>query len=303
MVHGDIFVTDIVSKDDQEIAKPPTVQITHTPEREQEPLWSPDGEQLLFSSARAGNFDLFTVTRTNDDLGWTDSFEFTTTALVASPAHEQNAKFSPDGDHIAFVRGKGSLVVATSDGSNEIVLHEHFYPPTFSWSPDGRWIAFSSEDQHANSEIFIVSATGGEPYNVSRHPDFDENPVWSPDGKRLVWGSHRHDNNFDVWAVWLTSADHQRTPAEWLKVWRADDDEPEDEGGATDEDDDEPPRFPKRSSTSTTSGAGRSNSPPSTATSIPWSSVPTASGSSSSAKPRTRPISSAFDSTATISSG
>jgi tricorn protease len=239
VVHGDLFVTDIVSKEDQEIAKPPTVRLTTTPEREQQPRWAPDGNSLVFVSTRNGNFDLFSITRADEDVAWTDSFEFTTKPIATGPENEQDPRFSPDGELIAFVRGKGQLVVAHAQGGNEIVLNDHFYPPTFNWSPDGRWIAYASEDQHANSEIFIVPASGGEPYNVSRHPDFDENPVWSPDGKRLVWGSHRHDNSFDVWAVWLTEADHERTAAEWLKVWR-DDAEAEDEDDASaDEGDDE----------------------------------------------------------------
>lgn len=238
VIHGDLFITDIVSEDDLEIATPPTVRLTSTPEREQQPRWSPDGETLVFSSARNGNLDLFTISRTDDDVAWTDSFEFTTTPIATGPMNEQDPRYSPDGEHIAFVRGKGDLVVIGADGGNEVVLDEHFYPPTFSWSPDGRWIAYASEDQHANSEIFVVPASGGEPYNVSRHPDYDENPVWSPDGKRLVWGSHRHDNSFDVWAVWLAEADHQRTPAEWLKVWR-DDDEPDDADEDTDDEGDE----------------------------------------------------------------
>ena len=250
VVHGDVFVTDIVSKDDQEIAKPPTVQVTDTPQREQEPQWSPDGSMLIFSSARNGNLDLFSAKRADDEVAWTDTFEFTTAPVVATPANEQGARFSPDEQHIAFIRGKGQLVVTDLAGGDEIVLHDHFYPPTFSWSPDGRWIAFSSEDQHANSEIYIIPAVGGEAYNVSRHPDFDEQPVWSPDGKRLIWTSHRHDNDYDVWAVWLTAADHERTPAEWLKVWRAEDEpeEDEDEDGdesAEDEEDDDAPDLPE----------------------------------------------------------
>ncbi len=228
VIHGDLFVTDIVSKEDQEIAKPPTVRLTTTPEREQQPRWAPDGKSIVFASARNGNFDLISISRADEELAWTDSFDFTTRPVANGPENEQDPQFSPDGKRIAFVRAKGQLVVADAEGGNEIVLDDHFYPPTFNWSPDGRWIAYASEDQHANSEIFIVPASGGEPYNVSRHPDFDENPVWSPDGKRLVWGSHRHDSSFDVWAVWLTEADHERTAAEWLKVWRAHD-EPEDE--------------------------------------------------------------------------
>ncbi|TFG39036.1 MAG: peptidase S41 [Candidatus Aminicenantes bacterium] len=247
VVHGDIFVTDIVSEDDQEIAKPPTVQITDTPEREQQPRWSPDGERLVFAGNRNGNFDLFVATRADEDLGWTDNFVFPATPLVVGSANEQDAQFSPDGSRIAFVRGKGDLVVADASGGNEIVLHAHFYPPTYSWSPDGRWIAFASEDQQANSEIFVIPSTGGEPYNVSRHPDFDEDPVWSPDGRRLVWSSHRDDNDFDVWGVWLTEADHQRTPAGWLKVWNSKQ-ESEEEGDDTDSEDgheDETPELPE----------------------------------------------------------
>jgi tricorn protease len=239
IVHGDIFVTDVVGKDDLDIATPPTVQVTDTPEREQDLSWSTDGASLLFTTARNGNLDIVTVSRADDDLAWTDTFEFTTSAVAASPANEQSARYSPDGEHIAFVRGKGELVVVPAAGGDEVVLHSHFYPPTYRWSPDGQWIAFASEDQHANSEIYIVSVAGGEPYNVSRHPDFDEAPEWSPDGRRLVWSSHRHDATYDVWAVWLTEADHQRTPVEWLKVWNGDDEPAEENGDAEDRDDEE----------------------------------------------------------------
>jgi len=252
LVHGDIFVTDIVSKKDQEIAAPATNQVTDTPEQEGSIQWSPDGEHLLFTAAaaEAGGFDLFSVALADDDLGWTESFDFEITPVVAGAANERDARFSPTGDRIAFIRGKGDLVVADADGGNEIVLHRHFYPPTFAWSPDGKWIAFASEDQHANSEIYLVSAEGGEPYNVSRHPDFDELPVWSPDGKRLAWASQRQDNSFDVWAVWLTDADHRRTNAEWLKVWNGDDEpeggEDESEGDSEDADEgDDAPDLPE----------------------------------------------------------
>ena len=93
--------------------------------------------------------------------------------------------------------GGAPLVVADTEGGNETVLNDHFYPPTFRWSPDGAWIAFASEDQHANSEIYIVPATGGEAYNVSRHPDFDELPVWSPDGTRIA--RRALGNRRDLW--------------------------------------------------------------------------------------------------------
>jgi tricorn protease len=245
IVHGDLFVTVVVSKDELEIAEPPTVRATSTPEPEQEPRWTPDGESLVVTASRGGNLDIVKVSRADADVDWTDAFDFTVGDLVTGPANERDASFSPDGTRLAFVRGRGNLVVADADGANQRTLLEHFYPPTYSWSPDGRWIAYAVEDQHANSEIFIVAADGGEPYNVSRHPDFDEAPIWSPDGRRLLWSSHRHGNSFDIWGVWLTEADDQRTAADWLKVWngsKPDDDERTDKGdkGAKKGDDEDP---------------------------------------------------------------
>jgi tricorn protease len=220
VVHGDVFITAIMSKEDQEIARPPTVQVTDTAAREKDICWSPDGERLLFASARSGSYDLFLARPADPDSGWIDSFDFTTEVLTASPAEDHLGRFSPDGTRIAFVRGKGELVVVDADGGNEVVLLDHWDTPTFDWSPDGAWITYSTPDVHYNSEIWIVPAAGGEPYNLSRHPDDDVGPSWSPDGKRLVWLTKRHADTMDVWGTWLARADHERTPAEWLKYWK-----------------------------------------------------------------------------------
>ncbi len=219
VVGGDVFVTAVRSKDDQEIAAPPTVRVTATPEREQDPAWSPDGKTLVFASARTGNLDLFAARRADDAKDWTESFEFPVTALTATPAHERAPEFSPDGKQLLFVRGRGELVVADADGGNARVLFTHFSAPQVAWSPDGKFIAYAQEDENANSEVFVLPLAGGEPYNVSRHPDNDLAPAWSPDGRRLIWLSRRHASTLDVWSVWLTRADDERTPEEWLKVW------------------------------------------------------------------------------------
>ena len=219
IVHGDVFVTAIVDKDDQEIAKPPTAQVTKSPERERDLSWSPDGKTLLFSSAANGNDDLYTAVPTPNDTPWPEAFEFQLTRIFDSPAEEYAATFSPDGDRIAFIRGQGQLVVRPKDGGAETVLLEHWAAPSYAWSPDGAWIAYSTPDEHYNSEVWVIPSAGGERYNVSRHPDDDFAPRWSPDGRRLVWTAKRADNTFDLWGVWLTREDDERTPAQWLKLW------------------------------------------------------------------------------------
>ena len=243
-VGGDVFVTAIVSKDDQEIAKPPTAQVTSTPEREGDLSWSPDGKTLLFSSAQHGNDDLYLAQPTDEETPWSESFDFELTRLTQSPAAEYAASFSPDGERIAFVRGKGSLVVMPKTGGEATVLLDHWAAPSYDWSPDAEWIAYSIPNENYNSEVWIVSSGGGTPYNVSRHPDDDFVPRWSPDGRRLVWTAKRVAESFDVWGVWLARADDERTPAQWLKEWN---DKPEkEEKGEEDEtgEEDEKPKLP-----------------------------------------------------------
>ncbi len=245
IVHGDIFVTAIASKDEQKIAKPFTAQVTATPERERDLSWSPDGKKLLFSSAVNGNDDLYLAQRMDEDISWSETFDFELTRVTDSPAEEFAAKFSPDGEQIAFVRGKASLVVRTTNGGEEKVILDHWSTPNYEWSPDGEWFAYSITDEHFNSEVWIVSATGGTPYNVSRHPDDDWGPHWSPDGRRLLWTAERSGNTFDLWGVWLTRADDERTASQWLKVFDKDGDDDKKKGKKDAGDDDEGEKEPE----------------------------------------------------------
>jgi tricorn protease len=215
---GDVFVTAVTSKQQQGIAPPPTVQVTSTPEREKNLTWAPDGSSLLMTSAHFGQDDVFQILPVPAGGRWLDSFQFQIKRLTNSPDEEHSARFSPDSQRIAFIRGKGTLIIRPIDKKEEITLLHHWFPPSYDWSPDGRWIAYSVPDANYNNEVFIVSTKGGIPYNVSRHPDDDMAPYWSPDGRRLLWLSKRGSDAFDIWAAWLQRADHERSPTEWMQI-------------------------------------------------------------------------------------
>lgn len=219
VVRGDLFLTAVRSKEDQEIAPPPTIRLTSDPARDSQPSWAPDGGSLVFTTRRGGSADLYRLAPRDADAGWLDTLGFELTPLVATDAEESDGRLSPDGTHLAFVRGKGDVMVAAADGSDPRLVVAHWQTPEIRWSPDSRWLAYSLEDAFANSEIWIAAADGGRaPYNVSRHPDYDLEPAWSPDGRRLLWVSHRVGATMDVWGVWLRREDSERTPEQWLAV-------------------------------------------------------------------------------------
>ncbi|MFN8005976.1 MAG: S9 family peptidase [Terriglobia bacterium] len=63
-------------------------------------------------------------------------------------------------------------------------------------SPDGRWVAFTVttpdlERNTVNSDIWLVSASGGEPRPLTRGPGKNDRARWSPESRRLVFVSNR----------------------------------------------------------------------------------------------------------------
>lgn len=220
VIDGDLYLSEITSKEDQEIAAPITLRLSETAAEESEPRFSPDGAKILYTSDQDGFKDLWLLRPGAKDGSWIDSFDFPRKKIVATEANESSARWSPDGKSIAFIRGKGNLMICNADGSGIRALFSHWERPDFSFSPDGRFIAYSMVDVHYNAEIWIIPTEGGAAYNVSRHPDDDLEPSWSPDGRRLLWISKRHHDSMDVWGVWLRREDAIRQAPDWLKLFK-----------------------------------------------------------------------------------
>jgi Tol biopolymer transport system component len=70
---------------------------------------------------------------------------------------------------------------------------------TPSFSPDGKWIAFSIGDARS-SNIFTLPAAGGEPKQLTFFAAQSASPAWSPDGREIAFAS-KEGGNPRVWRV------------------------------------------------------------------------------------------------------
>jgi C-terminal processing protease CtpA/Prc/Tol biopolymer transport system component len=96
---------------------------------------------------------------------------------------------SPNGKQLAFAH-QGDLWVAdvlTGD-ARRITAHDALDARP-KWSPDGKWLAFSS-NRHGNYDIFIVAAVGGAPQRITWHSDSERLIGWI-DQERLLIGAQR----------------------------------------------------------------------------------------------------------------
>ena len=66
-----------------------------------------------------------------------------------------------------------------------------------TWSPDGRFIAYSS-DKSGNFDIWVQPIGGGDALQVTHSPAHDWQPDWSPDGSQIVFRSEREGGGLFV---------------------------------------------------------------------------------------------------------
>jgi Tol biopolymer transport system component/DNA-binding winged helix-turn-helix (wHTH) protein len=66
-----------------------------------------------------------------------------------------------------------------------------------TWSPDNRFIAYSS-DRGGKSDIWVRQISGGDPVQITKGPGHNWQPDWSPDGKYIVYRSESGEGGLFV---------------------------------------------------------------------------------------------------------
>ncbi|MCP4571783.1 MAG: hypothetical protein GY838_05470 [bacterium] len=103
---------------------------------------------------------------------------------------------SPDGKRIAYSDNSYGLFVMDADGGGrrEVDRGAESEIRTYTWSPDGRWLAYSMELPNEFHSIFIYDAQEKETHAVTSEYTSDWSPAWDPDGRYLYFLSDRDIN-------------------------------------------------------------------------------------------------------------
>jgi serine/threonine-protein kinase len=156
-------------------------RLTFDPGLNRGSAWSPDGHRVAFSAQREGS----------ENINW-QAADGTGAAerLTQGSKAEFPLSFSPDGKHLLLSTGSPprDIAIVSLEGDHRVepLIHTPFDEATAAFSPDGRWIAYDSNESgrfevyvrpfpNVNSGRWQISVGGGS------------SPVWARNGRELFY--------------------------------------------------------------------------------------------------------------------
>ena len=166
-----------------DIERDSQVRLTHNTVPDRSAIWTPDGERVVFSSTRNENkFDLYR--KKSDGTGEVE-------LLASEPGNLFAASVSADGLHVLFSRVNRDgvdigVVSVEGERTQKLILHENFKEHSPEISPNGKWMAYQS-DESDQWEIYVrpFPEVNEGKWKVSNNGGSE--PGWAPDGRELFY--------------------------------------------------------------------------------------------------------------------
>jgi len=195
---GDIFVRELKTGKER--------QLTFDKSEVNTISWS-GGGQIVFSSNKSGNFDLWAVPASGGPA----------VQITKGDEDEMAPKISADGKKLIYrqLQPIGQIWIAKLDGSGARQVTpegRQRWSPCFS--PDGRQIAFVSPEpgNAAILRVYAVNRDGTSRRQMSFGNESAFNPRWSPDGKWMAYSSRLPAEPLDSSKAYLVEAANPGKP-------------------------------------------------------------------------------------------
>jgi len=197
-VKGDIWLYDFSAET--------ITQLTHLGNRNESnrPVWTPDGKRIAFCSDKEGPANIYW--QLADGSGGLER-------LTTSESANVPMSISPDGQRLAYHKlnhyaGMNVWIhdvwmLRLSDRTARPFLRSKLDAATPRFSPDGRWLAYIS-DESGGYEVYMRPSSGpGGAVQVSQGGGTE--PVWSPNGRELFYRYQGFSSEGKMMAVDITT--------------------------------------------------------------------------------------------------
>jgi TolB protein len=175
------------------------------------PNLSPDRRWIAFDGAPPGKrplseFDVQVVR--SDGTG--------RRSLTHSDARELDPQWAPDGTRIAYSRleradsddfRKTWIWTVRPDGTGEQPVVKG---NTARWSPDGKWIVFSTPTTTSDGDLFAAHPDGSGLRLLLGTARLEQPNAWSPDGRRILFTRWLADGHSDIFSMAASGGDVRR---------------------------------------------------------------------------------------------
>ncbi len=152
-----------------------------------EPSINPDGKRIVFESHNLDEEDNGIITIYNID----KSSPYVYITKETEDCRQPN--WSPKEDKIVYQRyenGQWDLWVINSDGLNNHKITDGTGDKTDpSFSPDGRFIIYSSDFESDFANIYKIPINGGSPVRLTNYTGYEGAPSFSPKGDKIIFES------------------------------------------------------------------------------------------------------------------
>jgi eukaryotic-like serine/threonine-protein kinase len=157
-------------------------RLTFGPDRVSFPLWAPDGNALVYGANKRGPYDIFE--KRADSTG-------SEQLLLQSDTSKFPTDWSADGRFVAYSASVGTskmemwILPRSGERKPYVFLQGDFNVGEGRFSPDGRWLAYTS-DESGRAEVYVTPfPSGASKWQVSTAGG--SNPRWRHDGKEVFY--------------------------------------------------------------------------------------------------------------------